>query len=110
MIPQQQRCFPSPRRRFVRLSTESVATTLPLLMMITCSQICSTSGRMWVLRMIVWSPARPLISDAGFDDLLRIETRGRLVKDQHVGIVNNRLGEARHVAGSPSTACGSACR
>ena len=36
---------------------------LARLMMITCSQVCSTSGRMWVLRMMVWSPARPLIRD-----------------------------------------------
>ena len=55
----------APIRRRARGSagccTESVATSLPLLMMSTCSQVCSTSGRMWVLRMMVWSPARLLI-------------------------------------------------
>src|SRR6185312_2442787 len=43
----------APRARACRFSTESVATSLPLLMMITFSHVCSTSGRMWVLRIIV---------------------------------------------------------
>ena len=34
----------------------------PLLMMTTRWQVCETSGRMCVLRMIVWSPASSLIS------------------------------------------------
>src|SRR5215468_8688652 len=51
----------APRARACRLRTESVATSFPLLMMITCSQVCSTSGRMCVLRMMVCSPARSLI-------------------------------------------------
>ena len=40
-------------QRLVRFSTVSVATSLPLLMMMTRSQVCSTSGRMWVERMMV---------------------------------------------------------
>ena len=48
----------APRRRLVRFATVSVATSLPLLMMTTRSQLCSTSDRMWVLRMMVCSPAR----------------------------------------------------
>ena len=51
----------APRRRLVRFATVSVATSLPLAMMMTRSQICSTSGRMCVERIMVWSPARPLI-------------------------------------------------
>ena len=31
---------------------------------------------------------------ARLDDLLRVEAGGRLVEDQHVGVVNQRLGEA----------------
>ena len=42
-----------PRSRAVRLCGVSSATTRPLLMMTTRSQVCDTSGRMWVLRMIV---------------------------------------------------------
>src|ERR1039457_1751297 len=43
----------APRRRLVRLATESCATSLPWLIMMTRSQECSTSLRMWVLRMMV---------------------------------------------------------
>src|ERR1019366_3843384 len=43
----------APRRRLVRLATESWATSLPWLIMMTRSQECSTSLRMWVLRMMV---------------------------------------------------------
>src|ERR1039457_1454373 len=46
-----------PRRRLVRFETVSMATSLPRSMMMTCSQECSTSERMWVLRMMVCSPA-----------------------------------------------------
>ena len=63
-------------------------------MMTTRSQVCETSGRMCVLRMIVWLPASSRMSCAGFDDLLGIETRRRLVEDQHFRIVNDRLREA----------------
>ncbi len=45
--------FRSGAKRLVRTSTESVATTLPLAMMMTFSQICSTSGKMCVERIIV---------------------------------------------------------
>src|SRR6185369_6173281 len=43
----------APRSRLVRLETESCATSLPWLMMMTRSQDCSTSLRMCVLRMMV---------------------------------------------------------
>jgi len=39
--------------RFCKLLTESVRDELPLLMMMTCSQVCSTSGRFAVLKMMV---------------------------------------------------------
>src|ERR1035437_4731006 len=52
----------APRRRLVRVATESMATSLPRSMMMTCSQECSTSERMWVLRMMVCSPASDLSS------------------------------------------------
>ena len=84
----------APRSRAVRLSGVSTATTRPLLMMTTRWQVCATSGRMCVLRMIVWSPARLLDQLARLDDLLRIEAGGRLVEDQHVGVVNERLRQA----------------
>ena len=45
--------YSTPLARLRKLCTLSVATILPLLMMTTFSQICSTSGRMCVLRMIV---------------------------------------------------------
>jgi hypothetical protein len=51
-----------------------------------------TSGRMWVLRMIVRSPASPRtssrVSVICFD-----RGRGRLVENQHLGIVEDSLGE-----------------
>ena len=70
------------------------ATSLPWLMMMTRSQECSTSDRMWVLRMMVWSPASALEQFADFDDLLGVEAGGGLVEDQDVGVVDDRLGEA----------------
>ncbi len=51
-----------PRSREVRLSGVSTATTRPLLMMTTRWQVWLTSGRMCVLRMMVWSPASSLMS------------------------------------------------
>ena len=56
---------PRPRRRAAGWSgwrPNRWATSLPWLMMMTRSQECSTSLRMWVLRMMVCSPARALIS------------------------------------------------
>ena len=50
-----------PWMRSVSASGVSIATTLPLLMMTTRSQVCETSGRMCVLRMIVCEPASPLM-------------------------------------------------
>ncbi len=66
----------------------------PWLMMTTRWQVCATSGRMCVLRTMVWSPASSLISCARLDDLLRVEAGGRLVEDQHLGVVDERLGQA----------------
>ena len=47
-----------------------------------------------MLRTMVWSPARPRIRLARLDDLFRVEPGGRLVEDQHLGVVNQRLREA----------------
>ena len=51
-----------PRSRAVRFAGVSTATTRPLLMMTTRSQVCDTSGRMCVLRTIVCVPASSLMS------------------------------------------------
>ena len=63
-------------------------------MMITPSHTIDTSGRMWVERITVWAPASDLMSCADADDLLGIEADRRLVEDQHLGIGDERLGEA----------------
>ena len=82
-----------PRSRAVRLSGVSIATTRPLLMMTTRSQVCDTSGRMCVLRMTV--VAGELFDQLPrFDDLLGVEAGGGFVEDQDVGVVNQGLGEA----------------
>ena len=44
-----------------------------------------------MLRTIVWLPARLRMSCARLDDLLRIEPGGRLVEDQDLGVVDERL-------------------
>ena len=66
----------------------------PLLMMTTRWQVCETSGRMCVLRMMVWSPASSLISWRVSMICFGIEAGGRLVEDQHVGVVDERLRQA----------------
>ena len=43
-----------------------------------------------------------------FDDLLGVEAGGRLVEDQHVGVVDERLREADALRDSPSTASSTA--
>ena len=45
-------------------------------------------------RMIVWLPAKTLDQVAHFDDLLGVEADGRLVENDHVGIVHQRLRQA----------------
>ena len=47
-----------------------------------------------MLRMMVWSPARLRIRLARFVDLLGVEAGGRLVENQHVGVVDDRLRQA----------------
>ena len=49
---------------------------------------------MCVLRMTVWSPRELLDQLAGLDDLLRVEAGRRLVEDEHLGVVEQRLREA----------------
>ena len=83
-----------PRSRAVRLSGVSTATTRPLLMMTTRWQVCDDLGqdvRAEDDRVIAGELLDQL---ARFDDLLRVEAGGRLVEDQHVGVVDERLGEA----------------
>jgi hypothetical protein len=56
-------------------------------MMTTRSQVCETSGRMWVLRMMVCEPARPLMRS-------RVQAGGRFVQDQDFGVVQDRLSQS----------------
>ena len=90
------RCFhlhlnaPNPAR-FFKFSTESVTTSLPLLMIMTFLQTASTSGRMCVLRMMVCSPDRLLINSRVSLNLFRIQARRGFVENQDIGIMNDRL-------------------
>ena len=84
----------APFSRAVRFSGVSTATTRPLLMMTTRWQVCATSGRMCVLRTIVWSPARLRISCRVSMICFGVEAGGRLVEDQDFRIVDQRLAEA----------------
>ena len=83
-----------PRSRAVRLSGVSTATTRPLLMMTTRWQVCDD------LREDVRAQDDRVIAGefldelARFDDLLRVEAGGRLVEDQDVGVVDERLRQA----------------
>ena len=72
----------------------STATTRPLLMMTTRWQVCDTSGRMCVLRMIVWSPASSLMSSRVSMICFGIEAGRRLVENQDVRVVDDGLREA----------------
>ena len=47
---------------------------------------------------------------ARLDDLLRVEPGGRLVEDEHVGVVDDAPAPGRRAAGSPSRACRSGGR
>ena len=87
-----------PRRRLVRLATESMATSLPWLMMMTRSQDCSTSLRMWVLRMMVWSPERCFSSSRISMICLGSRPRGGLIEDEHIGVVDDGLRQADALA------------
>ena len=49
-------------------------------------------------RMIVWLAAEALDELARLDDLLRVEAGRRLVEDQHVRVVEDRLREADALA------------
>jgi len=88
----------APRARACRFWTESVSDQLALLMMMTRSQVCSTSGRMWVLRMMVWSPARLLMRSRV--SLICLGSRPAVGSSriEHVGIVDDGLGEADALA------------
>ena len=90
----------APRARACKLRTESVATSLPLLMITTCSQVCSTSGRMWVLENNGVLARQVLDQIAGFVDLLGIQAGGRFIENQYVGIVDDGLRESRRAAGN----------
>ena len=76
------------------MATESVATSLPWLMMMTRSQECSTSRQDVGAENDGVVAGQRLEQVADFDDLLRVETGGGLVQDQHVGIVDDRLRQA----------------
>ena len=66
----------------------------PRLMMMTPSHTIVTSGRMCVDRITVCCPASDLISARISVICLRVEADRRLVEDQHLGIAEERLGEA----------------
>ena len=63
-------------------------------MMTTRWHVWATSGRMWVLNTIVWSPPRLLIKSRVSMICFGIESGGRFVEDQDFGVVNERLGQA----------------
>ena len=104
-----RRCLHVPARRARRLRCATIrwrgagcadwrpnrtATISPLLMMMTLLQDCSTSDRMCVLRMMVWSPERLAISWRASRCCSRVEAGGGLVENQHRRVVDDRLGEA----------------
>ena len=60
-------------------------------MMIARVQTASTSSRMWVEITMILSFAIALISVAHLVLLVRIEAVGRLVEDQHLRVVQERL-------------------
>ena len=70
------------------------ATMRPLLMMMARVQTASTSSRMWVETMIAFSLAISRDQLAHLVLLVGIEAVGRLVHDQHLRIVQDRLREA----------------
>ncbi len=84
---------PTPRRRRVRLCTESVATSLPLI----DNQHLLAGG--FNFRQDVGAEDDGVVARegldqvAGIDGLLRIETGGRLVEDQNIGVMDDGLGE-----------------
>ena len=63
-------------------------------MMTTRWQVWLTSGRMCVLQDDRVIAAQLLDQPAGLDDLFRVESGGWLVEDQHVRVVEQRLGKA----------------
>ena len=84
----------APRSRAVRLSGVSTATTRPLLMMTTRWQVCDDlrkDVRAQHDRVVAGEAANQI---ARLDDLLRVEAGGRLVEDQHVRVVDDRLRQA----------------
>ena len=70
------------------------ATIRPSLMISTRSHVASTSDRMWLERITVWSAPELLDEVARLARLARVEARGRLVEDQRLGFVDDRLREA----------------
>ena len=73
-------------------------TSRPSLMKITRLHIASTSCRMCVeSRIVLVSPSSRIVL-ADFANLVRIEAGGRLVEDQHVGLVQQHLGHADALA------------
>ena len=83
-----------PRSRDVRLSGVSMATTRPLLMMTTRWHVCR-NFRSDVGAQDDGVIARQRLDElADLDDLLRVEPGGRLVEDEDVRVVDQRLREA----------------
>ena len=66
----------------------------PGLMIKTRSHRLCTSDRIWVERMTLWSAAQLAHQFPYFTDLDGIEARGRFIKDDDRGRVDNSLGNA----------------
>ena len=65
----------------------------PLLMMMTREQVISTSGKMWVDSKDRVMAAQVLDEFTHLTDLIRIQTDGRLVKDEQLGLMDHRVGK-----------------
>ena len=57
----------------------------------TWSQTSETSDRMWELKMMVWSLGETAYELADLQNLLRVQTDGRLVQDDNLRQAENRL-------------------
>ena len=77
---------------------EPSAMISPRSMMITWSQICSASERMCVLKSTVWSRPSTRTRSRNSSTWKGSRPMVGLVEDEHLGIVNERLGDAHALA------------
>ena len=76
------------------LVDRSFLTSVPRWMTPTRPHTCSTSGMRWLESKTCAPAAQSLDEDSHLCHALRIESAGRLVQDQHVGILEQRRGHA----------------